>query len=70
MHGYTHTHTHTYTHIHILNIMLRLRFSVRGDCMFPSPRILRKVDLALYIPCTIWVFRGTPFRCLAWISSI
>jgi len=31
--------------------------------MFPSPHILRKIDLELYIPCTICVFGGTPFRC-------
>ena len=54
------------------HIMLRLRysFSVCGDCMFPDSRILRKVDLELYIPGTICVFGGTPFKCLAWLSSI
>jgi len=30
----------------------------------------KKVDLEMYIPCTICVFGGTPFRCLAWLSSI
>ena len=43
---------------------------LRVETVFPGPCVLRKVDLELYIPCTICVFGGTPFRCLAWLSSI
>ena len=46
-------------------LFLRSLISVHGNCMLPDPWILRKLDLELYIPCPIWVFRGTPFRCIA-----
>ena len=44
-------------------------FSMRGDHISRSLHS-RKVDLELYIPCTICVFVGSPFRCLACLSSI
>ena len=47
----------------------KVTFSVLGDYISRSPHS-RKVDLELYIPCTICVFGGTPFRCLAWLPSI
>ena len=80
-HTHTRSDTHTYIHtyIHILevfdppanitrHIMLRLRCFF--FCAWRLYVVLRKVDLELYIPCTICVFGGTPFKCLAWLSSI
>jgi len=43
----------------ILNFGCDFLFSVRGDCMFLGPRILRKGDIELYLSCTIYVFEGS-----------
>ena len=69
----THTHARTHHsskyHKAYYAAVEKVPLSVSEDHISRSLHS-RKVYLELYIPCTICVFGGTPFRCLPWLSSM